>query len=361
MKGYSMEQGCCDHESGDAHSGSGHSHGGGVDVLLWGSALLIAPAYLVHLVGFSSGVAPLDTYITSVHELMNSMWWGVVAGILFVGVLGTIPREFVMAILGRGNSFSGICRATLAGLLFDLCSHGILLVGMKLYERGASLGQVMAFLIASPWNSISLTLILWSLVGFKWMMTFLLLSVVLALVSGVIFNRLVRQGILPENPHKTIAPEHFAFFAEARRGIATVKFDMAFAGRVAREGVNGSRMILRWLLFGVVLAALIRAFMSPEMFTGFFGPTPLGLLLTIVAATVIEVCSEGSTPIAADLLNRAHAPGNAFAFLMAGVATDYTEVMSLKETTKSWKIALFLPLVTVPQVVLISWLINSYY
>ena len=83
-----------------------------------------------------------------------------------------------------------------------------------------------------------------------------------------------------------------------------------------------------------------------------------GLFLTLLAATLIEVCSEGSTPIAADLFNRAGAPGNAFTFLMAGAATDYTEIMAVKDTTRSWKIALFLPLVTVPQVLFIGWLMN---
>ena len=80
----------------------------------------------------------------------------------------------------------------------------------------------------------------------------------------------------------------------------------------------------------------------------------------MLATTLIEVCSEGSSPIAADLLTRAHAPGNAFAFLMAGVATDYTEIMGLKETTRSWKTALFLPLTTVPQTLLIGWLLNHF-
>ena len=49
---------------------------------------------------------------------------------------------------------------------------------------------------------------------------------------------------------------------------------------------------------------------------------------------------------------------NSFAFLMAGVSTDYTEIMVLKETTKSWKIALFLPLISLPQIVLVAWVIN---
>ena len=64
-------------------------------------------------------------------------------------------------------------------------------------------------------------------------------------------------------------------------------------------------------------------------------------------------------PVASDILNRAHAPGNSFAFLMTGVSTDYTEIMSIKETTRSWKIAFFLPLVTIPQIVMVAIIINN--
>ncbi len=55
---------------------------------------------------------------------------------------------------------------------------------------------------------------------------------------------------------------------------------------------------------------------------------------------------------------RASAPGNAYTFLMAGTATDYTEIMGLKEHTGSWRIALFLPLVTVPPVLLLGYILN---
>jgi hypothetical protein len=77
--------------------------------------------------------------------------------------------------------------------------------------------------------------------------------------------------------------------------------------------------------------------MSSDTFSTYFGPTLFGLAMTLIATTIIEVCSEGSSPIAADLLTRAAAPGNAFTFLMAGAATDYTEIMGLKERTGSWK------------------------
>lgn len=126
------------------------------------------------------------------------------------------------------------------------------------------------------------------------------------------------------------------------------------------DGLVESEMVLRWILFGVLLVSLVRAAVSPEAFTTYLGPTLMGLGVTIVVVTILEVCSEGSTPIAADILNRASAPGNSFAFLMGGVATDYTEIMVLKDATRSLKIALFLPLITVPQVLLLGWLINLY-
>ena len=61
--------------------------------------------------------------------------------------------------------------------------------------------------------------------------------------------------------------------------------------------------------------------------------------------------------IAADLLTRT--PGNGFALLMTGVSTDYTEIMALREATKSWRIALFPPLLTVPRVILITGPMNG--
>lgn len=320
--------------------------------------MLVTLGYVAHLAG-AEGLGPYVTeFAHATYALMNKMWWGLVLGIVFVGLLGRVPREMVMAVIGRPGTAGGVVRATLAGVLLDLCSHGILLVGMKLYERGAGIGQVMAFLIASPWNSLSLTLILAALVGWGWTLLFVVASMAIALVSGLFFNMLVKRGVLPENPHRAEAPAEYSLRADAKARLAGVEWTPALAVQLVREAVSGSRMILRWIFFGVVLAALIRTFLPPETFGALFGPTLVGLGLTLVVATVLEVCSEGSTPIAADLLTRAAAPGNAFAFLMAGVATDYTEIMGLKETTRSWKIALFLPLVTLPQVVALAVVMN---
>lgn len=333
-----------------------------IDYLLWGSFAFIIPCYVMQLIApdWVHSVQYLGVFSHSIYDLMNKMWWGVLLGIFFVGVIHEVPRDVVMGILGDGGKKSGIFRATLAGLLLDMCNHGILLIGMKFYERGASLGQVMAFLIASPWNSLSLTFILWALIGWKWTVAFIVFSAVIAVISGLIFERLVLKGTLPANPNRQDLPQDFKLFPAIGVQFGRVRYiTIAKFRGGAVNAMKESRMVLRWVFLGVVLAGVVRMLMPAEEFQTFFGATLGGLGLTILAATIIEVCSEGSTPIAADLLNRAAAPGNAFAFLMTGVSTDYTEIMSLKETTKSWKISLFLPLVTVPQIVLLAWLMNA--
>ncbi len=294
----------------------------------------------------------------SVFELINTIWWGVAIGILMIAVLGRVPREFVMSALGTKTGLGGIWRATFAGVLLDLCSHGILMVGAKLYERGASAGQVMAFLVSSPWNSFSLTLILIALIGLPWTLGFIVFSMVIAFITGLLFDLCVRRGVLPQNPQQVDLPENFHFWSAARAGLKETEFSGAFIYDALKSGLKESKMVVRWILFGVLLASLVRAFVPPEAFATYFGPTLMGLVVTIGVATILEVCSEGSTPIAADILNRAGAPGNAFAFLMGGVATDYTEIMVLKDATRSLKMALFLPLITVPQVILLGWVIN---
>jgi uncharacterized membrane protein YraQ (UPF0718 family) len=345
------ESSCCGDESAASKT----------DYFLWFCVLGVASLFLLGLLiphGESPG--PLAVLSHSVVELLGKMWWGIAVGILFVGLLARIPRDLVMSVLGHEKGFTSLLRATLAGVFLDLCSHGILAVGMKLYERGASVGQVMAFLLASPWNSFSLTLILFGLIGVGWTLLFIALSLVIGLISGAIFDRLVGSGSLPENPNR----EHLDASADLGELWTAFRdswhFTGAGTGRLLADGLSGSRVVIRWALFGILLASAIRVLVPEDAFAAWFGASLAGLGLTVLAATVIEVCSEGTTPIAADLMNRAGAPGNSFTFLMAGVATDYTEIMSIKDTTASWKIALFLPLITLPQVLVLGFILNQF-
>lgn len=358
---------CCNKEpkpkvaasSGEAESC--HSQKQRPDYLLWASATIVLLCYVLYwLVDGHSDLPQWLVVMTSgVYELINRMWWGLVAAVVFVGLLERIPRDLVMSALGQGGTLKGIIRATIAGVLLDLCSHGILMVGAKLYERGASLGQLMAFLIASPWNSLSLTIILVALIGFGWTLAFVLLSMAVGVVTGLIFDYLVSGGKLPSNPNHAVSTNGDSLPRQLGQLMKTIKITPSGLWALLKDGLRDSKMVFRWVFFGVVVATAVRAFVPTDTYQTLFGPTVAGLLLTLLVATLIEVCSEGSTPIAADIVTRAAAPGNGFTFLMAGIATDYTEVMVIRDMTKSWKIALFLPLVSVPQILVIGWILNQ--
>ncbi|MEM7679925.1 MAG: permease [Pseudomonadota bacterium] len=341
---------CC--PTKDTHN---HNHSR-FDYIMNGSLAVI----LIIMMGYI--LAPEYSWIHdmayAIIELFHTMWWGLLLGILFIGLMSKVPREYYAAIMGRDDNILGIMRAIIAGIVLDLCNHGILLVAAKLYERGVSMPKVMAFMIASPWNSLSLTFILFAFIGVKWTLIYTALSMLIALTTGLIYAGLTTAGIIPQNKNKIDLPKNFSVTKDAKKRLKTFKADKGFFYDITFGSWNEVKMLLRWLLLGLIITAAIRAFVPPEMFASTFGPTFLGLAATLGVTTILEICSEGSAPIAAEIFTSAKAPGNAFAFLMAGVATDYTEIMIIREFAKSWWIALSLPLITVPQILLLGWILN---
>lgn len=340
---------CCGTESTHKH---------GFDYIFYGSLGILITATALHF--FSFAPSWLHHFSEASLAMASTMWWGVVIGLFFVGIMSQVPREFFQVFMGDGNSISGLWRAVIAGIFLDLCSHGILLIAAKLYERGVSLPQVMAFLIASPWNSFSLTIILISLIGWQWTLVFIIASCIIAFMTGLGYMALIGKGYLDANPNTVSLPNDFSVFHEAKKRLKSFKITRQFIINIFKSSLHDGQMLIRWLLLGIVIASSIQTFIPANIMSDWLGPTLLGLFVTLIAATIIEVCSEGSVPIASVIFHKAAAPGNAFAFLMAGVSTDYTEMMILRQTTGSWKAALSLPFVTVPQILLIGYWMNIF-
>jgi uncharacterized membrane protein YraQ (UPF0718 family) len=245
----------------------------------------------------------------------------------------------------------------LAGFLMSACSHGILALAIQLYKKGASTPAVVSFLLASPWANLPITILMFGFFGIK---AFLIIisAVVIALITGFIFILLESRKMVESNPNTLAVPEGFSIIQDARRRLAGTKFNPAAAVKGIWKGSAAlANMVLWWILLGMLLASLAAAYIPTHFIHQYMGPTLLGLLVTLVLATVIEICSEGSAPLAFELYRQTGALGNSFTFLMAGVVTDYTEI-GLLWTNVGWKTAVWLPVITVPQVLLLSWLFN---
>ena len=242
------------------------------------------------------------------------------------------------------------------------CSHGILALSIQLHKKGASNPAVVSFLLASPWANFAVTMMLFSLFGLKGILI-ILSAIIIALNTGFIFMFLEKKGLIEKNKNIVEVSEGYSILGDLRSRAKDYKFSLAslkkdLAGVIAGS-ISLSQMVLWWIILGILIASLMGAFIPTHFFHKFMGPTFWGLIITLILATIIEVCSEGSSPLAFEIYRQTGALGNSFVFLMAGVVTDYTEI-GLLWSNVGRRVALWMPLVSVPQVVLLGYLFNKF-
>lgn len=284
----------------------------------------------------------------------------ILLGLFLGGVIDwLVPREYVSVLLAQKKKRT-IVYSVLAGFLMSACSHGILALTIQLYKKGASVPAVAAFLLASPWANLPLTILMFGFFGAK--AVFIILSaIVIALISGYLFMFLERKSWIEHNPNTVSVDKGFSIIEDARFRIKNIKIGLGTSINGIKSIWEGSlslaNMVLWWIMFGMLLASIAAAYLPPDFMQQYMGPTLLGLLATLLIATVMEVCSEGTAPLAFEIYRQTGALGNSFVFLMAGVVTDYTEI-GLLWANIGWRTAVWLPVVTVPQVVLLGYMAN---
>jgi uncharacterized membrane protein YraQ (UPF0718 family) len=323
---------------------------------------LIASTGLAALVALSYRVEALTHFRHVIFNYARLIWLGLLVGFLLGGLVERfVPKTYVSRLLTSTRKRS-IFNSVLLGFLMSACSHGMLAIAVELHKKGASTPVVVSFLLASPWANLPITLILFGLFGIRALFV-IGGALLVALTTGLIFQVLERRGWIDPNPYLVADDPSFSLSADVRRRFSSWKPSRAGLARDARAVAAGAfslaRMTLWWLILGIALSGLAASFIPEDFFRRYMGPGFSGLLATLGLATVLEVCSEGTAPLALELYRQTGAFGNAFVFLMAGVVTDYTEI-ALVWANMGRRAALWLPAVAVPQVVLLGVLANQW-
>lgn len=317
-------------------------------------------AALAAVVALSFAVPLLEPFQRSLLGYMKMIWWAVLLGLVLGGVMDHfIPREHISHLLARRKKRT-VLYAVLLGFLMSTCSHGILALAVELYKKGASAAGVVAFLLASPWANLPLTILLLTFFGLK-ALYFICGAMGIAFVTGLAFQFLESKDLVEHNPNSVPMEEGFSLLGDIRARLKNADFGMAsmrahIAG-IWQGTVALSEMVLWWILLGMALASLAGAYIPQRIFHDYMGPTAAGLMVTLVLATVLEVCSEGTAPLAFELYRQTGAFGNVFVFLMAGVVTDYTEI-GLIWLNIGRRAAIWLPIIAVPQVMVLGIIAN---
>jgi len=309
----------------------------------------------------------LYPFTNAFYDYFQMIWWAILLGFLIGGFIDYfIPQTYIEKYLSLHKKKT-ILYAIVFGFLMSACSHGILAIAMELYKKGANTSAVIAFLLASPWANLPVTILLFGFFGLNAILL-ILSALIIAAITGIIYIELEKKGLIEckhckngidTNYHNEL--RNFSIKKDIKKRFHSFQWTKNNIKFSIKQTLSGSwslaNMMLWWLIIGMLMAAFARAYIPQDLFQTYMGPGILGLLVTLIFATIIEVCSEGTAPLAFEIFTKTGAFGNSFLFLMAGVSTDYTEIGLIWQNIGK-KAALFLPLITVPQIILLAYLFN---
>lgn len=232
-------------------------------------------------------------------------------GFFFAGLLHAfMPRSRIERYF-NGSPFRSALYASVFGIPLPLCSCGVIPTGSALYRNGASRGATVSFLISTPQTGVDSILATYSLLG----LPLAIIRPLAAFVTGIFGGTLT--GILaPDRRQRkhTIEPEEKSRQPKrfTERVVDTFRYGF----------VEFIQDISKWLVIGLLLAAVISA-LIPDNFFRLLNLSPLLQMLIILLVSIpFYICATGSIPLAAVLMLKGLSPGAAFVLLMAGPATN---------------------------------------
>ena len=258
----------------------------------------------------------IKLFFDELFSLTNEMSPYLLIGFLFAGILHVyIRKETINKYLGKRN-FKSVLLASLFGIPLPLCSCGVIPTGISFYKEGSSKGATVSFLISTPQTGIDSILVTYSLLG----LPFAILRPIVALFSGVFGGLMTniidkKRSKMQENP--ICSCETNEKQTQSGNKILTM-LKYAF--------VDFLQDIAKWLVIGLVIAALISVILPDDFFTRYIGNDFLSMLIVLLASIALYVCATASVPIAAVLILKGLSPGAALVFLMAGPATNIATI-----------------------------------
>ena len=291
-------------------------------------------------------------------HLINEMSPYLLLGFLIAGLMHAfVPGKYYTRYLAK-NNFRSVVNAALLGIPLPLCSCGVIPTAMSLRKEGASKGAVVSFLIATPQTGIDSIAATYSLMG----LPFALLRPVVALFTALFGGQLEhaigveqkeeheehekQEETCPcccqhnhghhhehehehEHEHDKSSDGHCCCnHTEAKAGMSfwqkiVVALKYAFVDMVEDIG--------KWLVVGLIVAALITVLVPDEFFAVFAGNTWLSMLLVLVISVPMYICATGSIPIAVALMLKGLTPGAALVLLMAGPAVNMASILVIRQ------------------------------
>ncbi len=253
-------------------------------------------------------------------------------GFLLSGIVNEfIPRNWVERNLGAGDNpihgIKSVFYATFIGTLLPVCCWGSLPIAVSFYQKGAGLGPVLAFLVATPATSISALLVTWKLLGIKFAVYTFFSVMTMGIFIGLIGNYLKfkpRIGKVEICPHceQENGENHLCMKKTVVQRIISV-FRYAFIEMPKELGLE--------MLLGLFLAALVSTVVPIGDWIRNYLHGLWGYLFSLIFGLIMYFCSTASVPLVHALIGQGLAKGAGLVLLLIGPITSYGMILALRK------------------------------
>jgi uncharacterized membrane protein YraQ (UPF0718 family) len=297
-------------------------------------------------------------------------------GFLLSGLIHEfVPSKWVERHLG-GGGVKPILYSTLIGTILPICCFGSLPVAVSLHQKGARLGPVLAFLVATPATSITALLVAYRLMGLEFTIFIFFAVIAMGLVIGLVGNLITvkPKALAPQEqcaldpvcgmnvevekaPKAEYGGETYYFccshcqqafqdspeeyLAGSRQVAHRVKhvFRYAFVDMVKEIGPE--------LLLGLALAALVAAVAPVGEFVGAHLSGGLAYLFSLGFGLIMYICSTASVPLVHAFVSQGMNIGAGMVLLLVGPITSWGTILVLRKEFGGRILAIYLAVICV--------------
>lgn len=298
-------------------------------------------------------------------------------GFLLSGLIHEfVPSKWVERHLG-GGGVKPILYSTLIGTILPICCLGSLPVAVSLHQKGARLGPVLAFLVATPATSITALLVTYGLLGLKFTIFIFFAVIAMGLVMGLVANTIKGKAKVIVSPaQQALDPVcgmnvEVGKAAETEYGGETYYFCCShcqqafesrpeeYIGAYSRNVAHRLKHVFRYafvdmvkdigpeLLLGLALAALVTAVAPVGEFVGAHLGGGLGYLFSLGFGLIMYICSTASVPLVHAFVSQGMNIGAGMVLLLVGPITSWGTILVLRKVFGGRTLAIYLAVVSV--------------
>ena len=259
----------------------------------------------------------------TLYTIAGMFWkilWALVLGFAISGaVQAFVPKRRMVQVMGD-DSAASLSRAGFFGAISSSCSYAAAAMSRSVFMRGAHITASIAFMIAATNLVIELGFVLWSLMGWQFVVAEfaggVLLIIVMALLMKLVgpvraFDR-VREAHTDNDTDDDVAVPSLLSLDGWRQAATNFMMDWSMIWKDIAIGV---------IVAGAMVVWVPDAFWQALFLSGGHGGD-VSLLQMIenalvgpLVAVVSFVCSVGNVPLAAALFNGGISFGGALAFI----------------------------------------------